>query len=439
MIFSAILISFLVTFLPFSLEDIDTQLYTNTTYDSRYGCNAIIEKATNTLVLGCQNTIIPKSVKNIGHHAFYKCNGLTEIVLSNNIESIGSYAFRYCGSLASVILPDGIKILEDCVFQGCTSLKSITIPNSVKTIGELAFASSGLATIEIPEGVENIGDRAFMKCSNLTYVKIPSSISSIGLFVWLGAFYENFLLTKAEYANVESLCKIKFVQKNDNPLTYAHHLYIDGEEVTDVIVPAGVDSIKNYVFSGMSSMTSLTIGKDVTVLENIFADDATVCPKDIYCYATNIPSVENTFNNTPIGNITLHVPASKLEEYEGTMPWCDFGEILPIDEPVQGQCATPTIAFVNGQLHFSCDTEGAQFVCKISSPETEVSGETVDLLHRTNSYTISVYATAEGYLNSEVATTTVTLNNVRGDIDGNGFVTIKDVTELIDIYLDMGQ
>ena len=41
----------------------------NTVYDSRENCNAIIETATNTLITGCENTIIPNSVTSIGSSA----------------------------------------------------------------------------------------------------------------------------------------------------------------------------------------------------------------------------------------------------------------------------------------------------------------------------------------------------------------------------------
>ena len=41
----------------------------NTVYDSRDNCNAIIETATNTLIVGCQNTVIPNTVSFIGDYA----------------------------------------------------------------------------------------------------------------------------------------------------------------------------------------------------------------------------------------------------------------------------------------------------------------------------------------------------------------------------------
>ena len=84
----------------------------NTKYDSRNNCNAIIETATNTLISGCKNTIIPNSVTSIGSHAFYRCTGLTSVTIPNSVTTIGNYAF-----------------------YGCTGLTSVTIPNSVTSIG----------------------------------------------------------------------------------------------------------------------------------------------------------------------------------------------------------------------------------------------------------------------------------------------------------------
>ena len=65
----------------------------NSTYDSRENCNAIIESATNTLIVGCQNTIIPNSVTSIGDWAFCDCTALTSITIPNSVTSIGDRAF----------------------------------------------------------------------------------------------------------------------------------------------------------------------------------------------------------------------------------------------------------------------------------------------------------------------------------------------------------
>ena len=68
----------------------------NTKYDSRENCNAIIETASNRLIAGCKNTVIPNSVTSIKDDAFYGCSGLTSITIPNNVTSIGNSVFENC-------------------------------------------------------------------------------------------------------------------------------------------------------------------------------------------------------------------------------------------------------------------------------------------------------------------------------------------------------
>ena len=74
----------------------------NTVYDSRDNCNAIIETATNILVAGCKNTVIPNSVTKIGKRAFSGCIGLTSITIPNSVTTMEDYAFAGCSDLTSV-------------------------------------------------------------------------------------------------------------------------------------------------------------------------------------------------------------------------------------------------------------------------------------------------------------------------------------------------
>ncbi len=74
----------------------------NTTYDSRNNYNALIETSTNTLIVGCKNTVIPNSVTSIGWYAFYGCTGLTSITIPNSVTSIGSSAFYRCSGLTDL-------------------------------------------------------------------------------------------------------------------------------------------------------------------------------------------------------------------------------------------------------------------------------------------------------------------------------------------------
>ncbi len=91
----------------------------NLTYDSRDNCNAIIETATNTLIAGCMNTIIPESVTSIGSSAFSGCSGLTSITIPNSVTSIGESAFFNCSGLTSVTIPNSVTSIGYYAFQGC--------------------------------------------------------------------------------------------------------------------------------------------------------------------------------------------------------------------------------------------------------------------------------------------------------------------------------
>ncbi len=152
----------------------------NTIYDSRNNCNAIIETATNTLIVGCQNTTISNTVTSIGSSAFSDCSSLTSVTIPNSVTSIGEDAFYNCSGLTSVTIPNSVTSIGEEVFMGCSSLTSLTIPNSVTSIGGRAFEGcSGLTSLTIPNSVTSIGNRAFYYCSGLTSVILGTSVKVI--------------------------------------------------------------------------------------------------------------------------------------------------------------------------------------------------------------------------------------------------------------------
>lgn len=159
----------------------------NTVYDSRNDCNAIIETATNTLVAGCKNTVIPTDVTAIGDEAFSGCQGLKSITIPNSVTTIGGFAFYGCKALTNINLPNGLISIGDNAFSNCYNLTSINLPDGLTSIGSSAFHNSSLTRIVIPSSVTTIGGAAFFGCNKLTSVIVfnetPVSINSL-TFDW---------------------------------------------------------------------------------------------------------------------------------------------------------------------------------------------------------------------------------------------------------------
>ena len=81
----------------------------NPYYDSREGCNAIIETTTNTLIQGSAYTRIPESVTSIGVNAFGSQYGLKRIEIPSSVRVIRDSAFMWCNCLQEVRLHEGLR------------------------------------------------------------------------------------------------------------------------------------------------------------------------------------------------------------------------------------------------------------------------------------------------------------------------------------------
>ena len=138
----------------------------NTVYDSRDNCNAIIETETNTLILGCQNTIIPNSVTEIGQYAFSGCSGLTSITIPNSVTSIGGSAFNGCSGLITVTIGEGVAMMYEDIFAGCTNLSVFNF-NAVYCQADWGvFDEGSLQKITIGENVTAIPNYLFERITS---------------------------------------------------------------------------------------------------------------------------------------------------------------------------------------------------------------------------------------------------------------------------------
>ena len=115
-------------------------------------------------------------------------------------------------------------------------------------------------TVIIDDGVTSTCNWPFINFKNLTDITIPESI----VFMDVDAFYGCDNLRTVHISSISSWCGIKFKREDSNPLYYGADLYVNGERITDVVVPEGVKSIGNFAFVGYKNLSSITIPNSVT-------------------------------------------------------------------------------------------------------------------------------------------------------------------------------
>ena len=162
----------------------------NPVYDSRENSNAIIETATNTLLVGCGNTVIPNTIESINSNSFGFNRVLTKIDIPNSVVTIGDYAFGNCINLANLHIGNSVNHLAANMFENCSNLVDISIDDgnqkydsreNCNAIIETASNTliKGCNNTFIPNGVTIIGNRAFYECEGIKTVDLLNSVRVI--------------------------------------------------------------------------------------------------------------------------------------------------------------------------------------------------------------------------------------------------------------------
>lgn len=232
---------------------------------------------------GLTSITIPNSVTSVGSYAFKDCINLTAVNISYNVTSIGSSAFQNCFSLTDINIPNSITSIGSSAFQDCINLTAVNIPNSVTTIGSSAFGGcSALKSVTLGKGIKSIESDAFSGCNELASVEFHckeigtwfSKMSSIKNVIIgeevtsfaNGAFNNCTGLEKVTINNLDSWCRIS--RNNAAPNSYAGHLYLNDEEITNLVIPETVTSIGDYAFANFQSITNATLNDNLTSIGN---------------------------------------------------------------------------------------------------------------------------------------------------------------------------
>ncbi len=327
------------------LMKIDTQL---TSFETHKDTRIIYDDAFSNCA-NLQNVVIGENVKSFGNNVFYGCRSLSSITISadsftyfpgifsgssyTGSTSISSsyYGYSYLPKTLHTVIISGGTHIADSAFNNMTLLNKITLPASIKSIGENAFQGcTGLSNVYyegdvtawlgiefanetsnplsayyysyqyggyfyiegeqvtdlvIPEGVTTIGDYAFKGCKSISKITIPKSVTHIGKYAFANcpnvysvtfdgcsavvdtyAFYQCTNVNELRITDVEKWCNMTFVNAHAHPLSSAsgRAMYLNGEYLNTLVIPAGVKEIKPYAFYRCSTINSLTVPSGAT-------------------------------------------------------------------------------------------------------------------------------------------------------------------------------
>ena len=342
----------------YNLESIEVHPDTPV-YDSRDNCNAIIETATNSLIVGCKNTVLPGSITEIGHSAFYCTGGPETVVIPDAVTKIGTIAFYSTQGVKHVTLGAGVVNMEYNPFCGMPDLESLAvdpanpkydsrehcnavivtatnklfaafrntvIPNTVTSIGTYAYLScTGLDEIVIPPSVTTIDQTAFAE-SEIRHMTIPGTVKNIGsyAFDFCGYLQDVYIEDGVEQIGRRAfeLCVgLKRCRLPNTITTLPYGLFWQCETLQELIIPNSVTTIEAYAAYCCDELKRLVIGSGVQDIGHyafISSSEAT----SVTCLAPTPPDAyETSLCRTWKNDVVLRVPQSSLELYKTTYPW----------------------------------------------------------------------------------------------------------------------
>lgn len=253
----------------------------------------------------------------------FEVDGITYVVNNDvNTVSVTSGNAKYSGD---VVIPMqvtynenvySVTSIDNFAFENCNDLTSVIISNGIMSIGKEAFAEcTGLLSITVSPTMNSIDIDAFESCHSLNSIMISDIVS------W---------------------CNISFADHYSNPLFYAHHLFLNGNEVTDLVIPNSVKSIVGFAFFRCSGLKSVIIPNDVSLI-GVSAFEGCSSLTTIVTEIEKPFKIDNSvFNGIP-SDAQLIVPKGTKAAYQETEGWNKFTNIVEAGEEPD----------LSGQIHIN--------------------------------------------------------------------------------------
>ena len=271
----------------------------------------------NALEPNAESDFGAKLVSNI----YNRDKGYFVLKFDGDITQIGDYAFG--------------AVEEDN--KTWTTLKYVAMPKSISYLGYYAFGGcDNLVSIDIPEGVTLIKEGAFRWCVNLSSITIPKTVTRIGTYT----FWKCNSLSQLHISDLSAWCRIDFVLESElsdsktvyaNPLMKKPTLYLNGEEVVELVIPEDITELKDRVFYGFRGTKVVLHDKITRIGERAFAVNQNLVDINIPNSVKEIG--ENAFvSNSSLPTIAIPNTITKIEN--GVFSQCTSLTQLTIPDSV---------------------------------------------------------------------------------------------------------
>ncbi len=227
----------------------------------------------------------------------------------------------------------------------------ISGPN--KYSGEIVIPATVIRNDTVYDVVA-IGTEAFYNCSSLTSLAIPNSIKHIGTNAIVGTSSLTAITLTAP--SIEEYCNGQLNELlYQSGCTTPRILQIDGNRLSNIIIPETVSKISNYTFYNCSSLTSVAIGNSVTSIGKYafsycpsltsvtIGNSVTSIGECAFSYCSYLTSVTIGNNVTSIGEETFR-GCSSLTSI--TIP----NSVTSIGEAAFGKCSCLTSVIIGNSV-----------------------------------------------------------------------------------------
>ena len=337
----------------------------NQKYDSRDGCNAIIETATNTLIVGSNSTVIPPTVKTIGMNSFGSTSTLSSMEIPFGVESIKNKAFSGCQQLRFVSFPASLQSVGEYAFNSCPSLRTIVCEAVVPpSLGSQAISQNSQLKVYVPffcdnaysgssqwssfsineiysandQQIETVGfinlDASIVRLRLLNSDLSISDVRRLEYFAGCDYYAWELMKGKLRYLDMR-LSTLKGSQYDEDdsytsdygyvapaPNVFTAGIFRMCNQLNTIILPTSITSISQGAFRDCKNLSTVYIYGNVSSISNSFAGCTNL--KHIYCDRQTPPTLDASTASYIPGSCIIHVPSSAVSAYQGATNWGSF-------------------------------------------------------------------------------------------------------------------